>query len=171
MARLINDSGVLGDAMDVTAESVKDVPFATMVEAINAVQTSMNITGTTAKEAAETIGGSFSATKASLDNLVLGFGQTDADFDTLVGNLVSNAENLVNNVAPVIERLADALPQVVPVLISAVEKVLPALLPMASNVIMSLLEGIVKAAPALIQGAVPIVMGLVGGFCGRFRRF
>lgn len=163
MARLINDSGVLGDAMTVTAETVKDIPFATMVEAIHQVQTGMNIAGTTAKEAAATIGGSFEATKASLQNLVLGLGDANADFGSLVGNLVTNANNLLNNVAPVIERLADAVPQVVPVLIAAVEKVIPALLPMAANLITSILSGLVQAAPALIQGAVPIVMSLVTG--------
>src|SRR5699024_1776428 len=55
MARLINESGVLGDSMEVTAETVKDVPFHTMVEAIHEVQTEMGVTGTTMKEAEETV--------------------------------------------------------------------------------------------------------------------
>ena len=59
MARLINESGVLGDSMEVTAETVKDVPFHTMVEAIHEVQTEMGVTGTTMKEAEETVSGSF----------------------------------------------------------------------------------------------------------------
>src|SRR5699024_2033858 len=58
MARLVNESGVLGDAMDVTAETVKDVPFDKMIEAIHEVQTEMGVTGTTVKEAEETVSGS-----------------------------------------------------------------------------------------------------------------
>lgn len=163
MARLINESGVLNGAFEVTAETVTDVPFATMVEAINQVQIGLGIAGTTAKEAATTIRGSLGATKASFDNLLLGFGQADADFDILVGNLATNAQNLVNNVIPVIGRLGEALPQVVPVLLDAVEQALPALLPAAADVITSLVAGVVKAAPKLIEGAVPIIMSLVSG--------
>lgn len=163
MAKLINDSGVLGDTMKVTAQTVKDVPFDKMVEAIHRVQESMGIAGTTAKEAASTIAGSFDATKASLDNLVAGLGNADSDFDTLVGNVTTNAQNLINNVAPVIGRLADALPAIVPVLISAIQTALPALIPLAANLIASVLQGIVQAAPALVTGAIPIILNLVTG--------
>src|SRR5699024_1953270 len=48
MARLINDSGVLGDTMEVTAETVNDVSFDKIIEAIHTVQDEMGITGTTA---------------------------------------------------------------------------------------------------------------------------
>ena len=33
MARLINDSGVLGDSVKVTADTVKDVPFNSIIDA------------------------------------------------------------------------------------------------------------------------------------------
>lgn len=163
MADLINTSGVLGDSMTVTAQTVKDVSFDKMIEAIHVVQEGMGIAGTTAKEAASTIAGSFDATKASISNLVTGLGSADADFDTLVGNVASNATNLIANVAPVIGRLAEAVPEVVPALISAIDEVLPMLLPMAANVITAVLQGIVQSAPALITGAVPIIMNLVTG--------
>src|SRR5699024_7695433 len=39
MARLFNESGVLGASMEVTAETLKDVPFHPMVEALHQVQT------------------------------------------------------------------------------------------------------------------------------------
>ena len=48
MARLINDSGVMGDTFVATAENVKDIPFDKMIEAIHEVQTNLGITGTTA---------------------------------------------------------------------------------------------------------------------------
>lgn len=163
MADLINTSGVLGSSMKVTAQNVKDVPFDKMIEAIHVVQTQMGIAGTTAKEAAGTIAGSFEATKASLQNLITGLGTADSDFDSLVGNLASNAQNLANNIGPVVERLADAVPAIVPALVSAFEKVVPALVPLAANLVTSILDGVVKAAPMLIKGATPVVLNLVTG--------
>ena len=71
MARLINDSGVLGDAMTVTAETVNSVSFDKIIEAIHVVQTNMGITGTTAKEAATTIQGSISSMQGALENLMV----------------------------------------------------------------------------------------------------
>ena len=57
MARLVNESGVLGDSMEVTAETVKNVSFDQLIDAIGVVQDRMEITGTTAKEAASTLQG------------------------------------------------------------------------------------------------------------------
>ena len=51
MARLINDSGVLGDSIKVDEKTVNSVSFDKMIEAIHKVQTDLDITGTTSKEA------------------------------------------------------------------------------------------------------------------------
>ena len=45
MARLINDSGVLGDSVKVTADTVKDVPFSSIIDAIGVIQDNLGITG------------------------------------------------------------------------------------------------------------------------------
>ena len=65
MARLINDSGVLGDTVKVTAETVNSVSFDKMIEAIHVIQDQMGITGTTAEEAASTIEGSVNMMKSA----------------------------------------------------------------------------------------------------------
>lgn len=163
MARLINDSGVMGDSFVATAQNVKEIPFASMVEAIHQVQTEMNITGTTAREASSTITGSFDATKASLTNLVTGLGDANADFDLLVGNLAENAGNLVVNVGTVLERVADALPIIVPALLTAVQTALPMFIDVAASLITAIIEGLVQTAPAMVAGAVPLILKLVTG--------
>lgn len=66
MARLINDSGVLGDSVKVTADTVKDVPFNYIIDAIQVIQDNLGLTGTTAKEAATTISGSMASVKAAI---------------------------------------------------------------------------------------------------------
>ena len=110
MARLINESGVLGDAMDVTAETVKDVPFHTMVEAIHEVQTEMDITGTTMKEAEETVSGSFGMMKASFQDLAAGFGQEGANIENLFSNLWSSVGSFTDNITRVLGDMWDNLP-------------------------------------------------------------
>lgn len=55
MARLINDSGVLGDTVKITAQDVNDVSFDKMIEAIHTVQVEMGMSGLTAEEAAEAV--------------------------------------------------------------------------------------------------------------------
>ncbi len=105
MARLINDSGVLGDTIDVTAKTVNNVSFDKIIEAIHVVQERMGITGTTALEAATTIEGSVNSAKAAWTNLVTGLGNENADLDRLVKELIESASTAAGNVIPRIEQI------------------------------------------------------------------
>lgn len=110
MARLINDSGVLGDTMEVTAETVNDVSFDKIIEAIHTVQDEMDITGTTAKEATETVSGSFGMMKASIMDLAAGFGEAGADMETLMKNLYTSIGYFVQNIKRVLGNMWNNLP-------------------------------------------------------------
>ncbi|WP_147408668.1 MULTISPECIES: hypothetical protein [Vagococcus] len=110
MARLINDSGVLGDTMVATADNVNDIDFHTMIEAIHKVQDEMGITGTTSKEAEETVSGSFGMMKASLQDLSAGFGQENANMESLMANFKSSVEAFVGNIKRVLGNMWDNLP-------------------------------------------------------------
>lgn len=105
MARLINDSGVLGDTMKVTEKNVNEVSFDKIIEAIHVVQNEMGITGTTAKEAAETIEGSKNAMQAAWQNLLTGLADDDADIGALFDTFMKSAETYLNNILPRIETL------------------------------------------------------------------
>ncbi len=70
MARLVNESGVLNGEFEATAENVKDIPFNTLIDAIHVTQEELGITGTTAKEASETVSGSFAAMKSAAQNVL-----------------------------------------------------------------------------------------------------
>lgn len=104
MADLINASGVLGDKIKVTAETVKDVPLDKIFEAIHKIQTEMGVTGTTAEEAATTISGSWSAVQAAWSNLLSGLAD-DKEMDRLVDNLFETGENLATNVLRIVPRI------------------------------------------------------------------
>ncbi|WP_373761261.1 hypothetical protein [Jeotgalibaca porci] len=110
MARLVNESGVMGDSFEATAENVKDIPFDQLIEAIHVVQTEMGITGTTAKEASETVSGSFDAMKAAFQNLAAGFGDSNADIELLMQNLWETVQTFASNINGVLETMWDNLP-------------------------------------------------------------
>ena len=122
MARLINDSGVLGDTMTVTADNVNSVSFDKMIEAIHTVQVEMGISGltaeqaaeavkngtmtqeealaamgTTAKEAATTIQGSIGMMKSAWTNLLTGMADPSQDMGVLINNLVDSVVAVADN--------------------------------------------------------------------------
>lgn len=110
MARLVNESGVMGDSFKATAENVKDIPFDQLIEAIHVTQEEMGITGTTAKEASETVSGSFDSMVAAAKNLTAGFGQENADIETLMSNLADTVGIFVGNIKRVLGTMWDNLP-------------------------------------------------------------
>lgn len=133
MARLINDTGVMGAAFQATAENVKDVPFDKMIEAIHQVQTEMGITGTTSKEASTTIQGSVNMMRSAWTNFVTGLADPKQDFDTLLGNLVDSVVTVGDNLIPRIEallpRLVDGVSQFAGKLATQLPSLLGSLLP------------------------------------------
>lgn len=100
MARLINDTGVMGDSFKATAKNVNEVPFDKMIEAIHQVQTEMGITGTTALEASTTIEGSVNTMKAAWENWLTGLGNEDADISGLTDQLLNSIGTVAQNVGP-----------------------------------------------------------------------
>lgn len=113
MERLIEDANKLkeanGEAADLSIES-----FADIVEAIGLIQDELGITGTTAKEAATTIEGSFNMVKASFTNLLTGMANQDlsaAQVDELFGQLETSLYTAFDNVMPAIETAVPRITQ------------------------------------------------------------
>ena len=155
MARLINDSGVLGDSMVVTAETVNQVSFDKIIEAIGVIQDEIGITGTTAKEASSTIQGSLSATKSAWQNLLTGFADGNQDLGLLIGNLVESATTAANNIVPrivqILSGISDALPQVMTVITTQLPGMIEALLPGVITGAIFLMTGLVTMLPQILQ--------------------
>lgn len=110
MARLVNDSGVMGKSFKATAENVKDIPFDQLIQAIHQTQTELDVTGTTAKEASDTISGSFDAMKGAASNLLAGFGDANADIEMLMGNMTETVSIFATNIKNVLGTMWDNLP-------------------------------------------------------------
>lgn len=174
MARLINDSGVLGDTMTVTAETVNEVSFDKMIEAIHVVQTELGITGTTALEASTTIQGSVASMKSAWQNLLTGIADDSQDFDLLVNNFVDSTVTAASNILPRIETVLNGIGTLIekmaPVIVGAIPKVMTSVLPkmLAAGVsmIQSLIKGISSNIGAISKSAVQIIMMLLETILG-----
>ena len=125
MARLINDSGVLGDEMiDLSDKTnlgakLQEVGFAKMIEAIHVVQENLGITGTAAEEAAHTLEGSMNMTKAAWENMLLAFGTGSADeIMSAAQNLVDSAVALMSNALPRIGAILAGIVQSIPQMVA-----------------------------------------------------
>ena len=134
MARLINETGVLGDSMNVTAQTVKDVPFDKMIEAIHKVQEQMGITGTTSKEAASTIQGSVNSMKASWSNLLTAIADDNQDLSKAVDEFVDSAITASKNLVPRVKQVVEGIKKLISSLINEVfpklKKEIPQLAPL-----------------------------------------
>lgn len=106
MARLINDTGVMGKGFKATAENMKEVPFNKVIEGIHKVQEKMGITGTSAKEASQTISGSFNMAKAAFNNMIVSMGDPEGDFKAEMNKFLEAAKTFLGNLKPVIKNIA-----------------------------------------------------------------
>lgn len=105
MARLVKESGVMGEAFEGTAESLESVPFDKIILAINETQKRMNIYGTTAREASTTVEGSINTMKGAWENFVAGLARGDQNPEELFNQVVEAAQQVWENLKPVLERL------------------------------------------------------------------
>ena len=168
MARLVNDSGVLGDSFVATANNVKDIPFDQLLLAIHEVQDQMGITGTTSAEASETISGSLGSAKAAWDNLVAGLANPSADLGGLIDQFVQSAAGAAHNLVPIISQalsgigklIQELAPVIAEELPAFLEEVLPSLLEAGGTLLQGLINGLLLALPNLIDPIVQLVLTL-----------
>lgn len=142
MQRLLNDatkiSGVKYDLGN----------LADMYSAIHIIQQEMDITGTTAKEAATTLTGSFAAMKAAAEN-VMGNWSTGADLTEPLQALADTAQTfLVDNLLPMIGNVLAGIPEIVYSLV-------PELLQTGTELLSSLAQGFTEGIPEFFSTALP----------------
>jgi phage protein len=122
--------------------------LADMYSAIHVIQTDLDITGTTAKEAATTLTGSFAAMKAAAQN-VLGDWSTGADLTAPMQALADTARTfLQGNLLPMIGNVLAGIPQLVYGLV-------PEVLQTGTELVSSLAAGFAQGIPAFLSTALP----------------
>lgn len=153
---------LLADAEKISGIKYDLSSFSDLTEAIHVIQTEMGITGTTAKEATETISGSMAGMQSAIDNLMAGLGNADADIEMLIGNVVEAFSHVVDNVVPVIENIVKALPPALDGILRAIGDLLPTLLSTVVDLFTQVLETLLSLLPELIPAAVDAVLTIVG---------
>lgn len=163
MLRLVKDAGVVEDSI----ESIDDVSFDQIIEAINVTQTRMGITGTTAKEASATIQGSTASMKSAWQNMLTGMADENANFEQLasdfVGTLITEdgqggvLGTIVPRVATVITGMSTAIQTMLPQLIQAVVPIIQENLPIIMEAVQGALQTILQVLPQVI----PIIADLI----------
>ena len=173
MERLIADANKVKAANGEMADLSID-KFADVVEAIHIMQGEMQISGTTAREAATTIEGSVNMMKASWQNWLTGLGDSDADMSQLTDQLVDSFETAASNVIPRVGVIVGTLIGEIPGLVAQVG---PALVDgmgqigeQASNALRDSLSGNGAALGVFdgIVNAIEVVEQRVNGFKSLF---
>lgn len=148
---------LLADAEKISGIKYDISSYADIVDAIHVVQTEMDITGTTAEEAASTIQGSFGMMKSAWQNLVTGMADPDQDLGVLVGNFTDSVVIAGNNLIPRIQELLPRIVEATTSLIGTVSEQLPAIL---GTVLPSLVEGATNLVTGLMA-ALPSVLSVL----------
>lgn len=176
---------LLADAQAISGIEYDVSSYADVVEAIHVIQESMGVAGATAAEAKHTIEGSMNSMKAAIDNLIVGFGNADADIEQLCSNVVDAFQDVLTNITPVIENIISALPTALNTLIATVGELLPTLLetvvnlfsqvlntlltllpeliPVVIQALLTIVNTLIENLPLLVDAAIQIVMSLVQG--------
>ena len=173
---------LLADAQKITGVKYDINNLADVYNAIHVIQGELGITGTTAKEAASTLSGSFSAMKASFKN-VLGQITLGMDIKPALNALANTVVTfLVGNLLPAVWNIVSALPSAVmtfaqaigPQLVSAFTSILPQIsqgfnegipqiVESAQNMISQFCANIQENLPAFVQNGVSIITSIVNG--------
>lgn len=173
MERLIKEASKMTEVQKELNLVVKagDLSFGNIVNAISVVQKKMDITGTTAKEAASTIQGSVNSMKSAWTNLVTHLGDENADIEGYIDKLIDAVDTSMGNIAPRVEKILEGIgkgveklaPKLFESLPKALSKVVPGMAKAAGNIVKQTVEALSTYSPDLIKGGLDLVDGMIPG--------
>lgn len=162
---------LLSDAQKITGQKYDISSFADITQAIHAIQTQMDITGTTAKEASTTISGSWGSLKAAFQNVLVGLttggDMFDQSLDALINTAVTFGQNIIpaikgalSGIGYLIEGLAPVIGETIPPLINDLA---PTLANSAVSLISSLVNGLTQSATQFSECLSNMIIVAVAG--------
>ena len=155
MERLLKDATTLS-GVEYDINNLNDV-----YQAIHVIQGELGITGTTAKEASQTISGSTSAMKSAWQNMLTGLADDNANFSELVNNLVESIVTVGENIMPRVEIIINGIVQLVMSLSTKLVEYMPQLLQTGMSLLQTILDGITSMIPSLMPVVINIINNLV----------
>lgn len=168
MKRLLADASELS-GVEYDISNLNDV-----YEAIHVIQTEMGITGTTAKEASQTIEGSANAMKSAWSNLVTGLADENADLGGLIDNFIDSLLTYAQNIMPVVKQaisgittlIVQLVQELLPEVLQIITDELPNFLNAGTQLLVTLIQGMVTALPDLITAvleAIALIITTISG--------
>ena len=183
---------LLADAQKITGVKYDISNLNDVYNAIHVIQGELGITGTTAKEASETITGSVASMKAAFDNFLNGSGTIDQLIETgmtSIQNIVNAAGKLIPDL---VKSVADATPQIIeginkifpqilnllvtnaPTILSSIGQILgaigqaimsymPQILQLALQLIQTFITGLLNNLPQILQMGIQLIVQLIQG--------
>lgn len=151
------------------AEKISGVHYdlgnlADMYSAIHVIQTELDITGTTAREATTTLTGSFASMKAAAQN-VLGQMALGEDLQPSLEALVETARTyLVDNLLPLVVNAVGGIPEIIAALA-------PAILQTGTQLLQNLTSGFAAGIPDFLSQALPAVLSFTEELRANFGDF
>lgn len=139
-------------------------------QAIHVIQGELGITGTTAKEASETISGSISSMKAAFDNFLNGSGT----MDEVVTTGLTSIQNIVNAVGELLPNLMQSVAEATPQIIEGINQIFPqilnliitnapTLLSTIGQILISLTQSLINYMPQILQLAMQLIESFISG--------
>ena len=151
---------LLADAEKITGIKYDISNLNDVYQAIHVIQGELGITGTTSKEASETIQGSMASARASFQNFLSGQGgieQVVTSFITAGKNIAKAFINLLPNLVEGIVGLINGLMPMIPGLIKAI---IPALTKGVVELVNGLADILPELIEAILQGTIIIINAL-----------
>jgi len=151
------------------AEKISGVKYdlgnlADMYIAIHVIQTELDITGTTAREATTTLTGSFASMKAAAQN-VLGQMALGEDLQPSLEALVETARTyLADNLLPLVVNAVGGIPE-------AIAALAPAILQTGTELLQNLTSGFAAGIPDFLSQALPAVLSFTEELRANFGDF
>lgn len=179
---------LLADAQEISGIKYDISNLADVYSAIHVIQEELDITGTTSKEAAETLSGSAASMKAAFsnllanitlgrdiegplqdvinttttylkDNLVPAIGNIITSLPTVIGNLVGALPGLISSVISTLPGMLAQVAASLPEMINQmVTQGIPKLGMAAMNMITTLKNGVISNLPMLIEQVMPMLL-------------
>ena len=139
---------LLSDAEKISGQKYDISNLSDVYEAIHVIQTDLDITGTSSKEAASTLSGSFASMKAAADNLLgdLALGRNIGP--AMVGLAETAGTFLFGNLMPAIGNIFKSLPTAISALI---QTGMPKFMAAGSKMVTGIISGVQKTSSQLAQ--------------------
>ena len=155
---------LLADAEKISGVKYDISNLADVYNAIHVIQGELGVTGTTAKEAGETLTGSINSAKMAWQNFLSGQGGVDEVVETVTKAGVNIGKALVK----IFPQIAKGIVGIINGLIPMIPKLIKTLLPVLVSSVVSLMQGLAQALPSIIQSLsslLPqIITTLIQGF-------